>query len=346
MQDLEWVAFHCRDWLASRRVALMTAEERGVYVHLLAWAWIEDGLPDDLQELARLAGVPAITERVLTAFPVAADGRRRNPRQEHERSRARQRSHGARKGASARWNNASAYHETGLPGHAKADADANAMRSHCDRNADALRTQCYEHTTDRDTEENNPPLPPRGGESAAPTVSPDQAKPTKREPVAFPGELDTPAFRAAWEDLLAYRRECRLRPWAARTIRANLALWATWGEKAAIEAIRTTIRCGWQGVFFPGSITGPGARSSAPDTKPRHLAQPDDAKAVERAWTAKHRTVVEVDVPGIGKVSAPGLDQPYPGYAAAKAELTGGQTPIHSAQAPSAKEPHARDPGT
>lgn len=72
----------------------------------------------------------------------------------------------------------------------------------------------------------------------------------------FPEKLNTPAFAAAWADLAAYRTERRLAPWKPRTIAHQLEAMSGWGEAAAIEAIRSSIRNGWQGVFPPNAPQG------------------------------------------------------------------------------------------
>lgn len=75
----------------------------------------------------------------------------------------------------------------------------------------------------------------------------------------YPPELDTPAFRSAWADYLAYRREGKLRPLKPRSVAGQIKEMATWGEPAAIESIRQTIRQSWQGLFAPkGQSAGSG----------------------------------------------------------------------------------------
>jgi len=59
----------------------MTAEERGGYCHLLFLQWQEGSLPGDaetLMTLGSIRGSPAGHPLVLEAFPVGADGMRRN----------------------------------------------------------------------------------------------------------------------------------------------------------------------------------------------------------------------------------------------------------------------------
>ena len=84
-------------------------------------------------------------------------------------------------------------------------------------------------------------------------------------PEVVPGPLNTPAFRAAWLDWLAYRRERKLAIWKPITVRATLIELAGLGEPAAIESIRKSIANGWQGLFEPKTTLTAGRASSAPD---------------------------------------------------------------------------------
>lgn len=82
--------FYPRDWLAATRG--LTPETRAAYVDLLAVAWLDDGLEDDPDALRRIAGVSprawgGVWPKLAAKFPIAADGRRRNARQEEVRER-------------------------------------------------------------------------------------------------------------------------------------------------------------------------------------------------------------------------------------------------------------------
>jgi len=47
--------FYPNDWLSSLKVACMTPEQEGAYIHLLCHDWANDGLPDDPAILAQLS---------------------------------------------------------------------------------------------------------------------------------------------------------------------------------------------------------------------------------------------------------------------------------------------------
>lgn len=88
----------------------MTKTERCDYIDLLCHQWTENGLPDDLDMIARLLGYkkPAqIPPLVLEKFPVSDDGRRRNQRLESERvkqiARIDKKRYGAAKTNEKRW---------------------------------------------------------------------------------------------------------------------------------------------------------------------------------------------------------------------------------------------------
>lgn len=92
-----------------------------------------------------------------------------------------------------------------------------------------------------------------------------EAKPAEVQGVTLPAELETEAFRAAWADWLAYRRECKVSKYKPRAMAAQLATLAEWGHDVAVESIRQSIRQQWRGLFEPkasfGSAQGVSAES-------------------------------------------------------------------------------------
>lgn len=67
----------------------------------------------------------------------------------------------------------------------------------------------------------------------------------------LPVLLDTDEFRGAWTDYVAYRKQAKLRRLMPMSVRDQWVEMEGWGHDEAIEAIRTTIRKGWQGIFKP-----------------------------------------------------------------------------------------------
>lgn len=62
-------------------------------------------------------------------------------------------------------------------------------------------------------------------------------------------ELDTPDFRAAWQEWIDHRREIR-KPVTARAARSALRRIATFGgHDAAVAALDHSVAAGYQGIF-------------------------------------------------------------------------------------------------
>ena len=86
--------FYAGDFLSNIDVAFMDMELRGVYITLLAYSWLEYGLPDNDEKLAKLVQAKDketwnhYKRGVLQACFVLEDGVWRQPRQERERRRA------------------------------------------------------------------------------------------------------------------------------------------------------------------------------------------------------------------------------------------------------------------
>ena len=68
--------------------------------------------------------------------------------------------------------------------------------------------------------------------------------------VVFPSELDSEAFRTAWDRWTTHRKEIR-HPLTPTSVEMQLKELAGWGEERAIAAIEHSIKKGWQGIFEP-----------------------------------------------------------------------------------------------
>ncbi len=120
MKDAPAFDFYPERW--SHGTKHMTKVERCDYLDLLSQQWTNDGLPADLDILARILGykkaaqIPAF---VIEKFPVSDDGKRRNPRLEIERGKQRQRIEkrrdGAQKTNAKRWNSDSLSDRSATP---------------------------------------------------------------------------------------------------------------------------------------------------------------------------------------------------------------------------------------
>jgi hypothetical protein len=67
----------------------------------------------------------------------------------------------------------------------------------------------------------------------------------------LPVLLDTEEFRTVWKDYGDYRKQAKLRRLTPISVRNQWAEMEEWGHDEAVEAVRTTIRKGWQGIFKP-----------------------------------------------------------------------------------------------
>jgi hypothetical protein len=127
------------DFECDEKVRLMDLGALGLLVKCLNHAWVNDGLPQETDKILSMFGPTRDKERaskwqkvqqefarlwqqVEPHFPIAADGRRRNPRQERERKKAVAVHEAAVKAAKARWN-----------------GNADAMRTHMQPQ---MRSQC------------------------------------------------------------------------------------------------------------------------------------------------------------------------------------------------------------
>lgn len=82
--------FYATDWLGSQRVAMLTLEEEGAYIRLVAYCWQHGSIPSDPEQASRLIGKGASTTlatTVLTMFqPSTEPGRMIHDRLERQRT--------------------------------------------------------------------------------------------------------------------------------------------------------------------------------------------------------------------------------------------------------------------
>lgn len=168
-----YLKFYGSDFLNS--TASWTMEERGIYVTLLWYAWVNDGLPNDLDRLDRMApGAKRAWDLLEDKLPVFGDGRRRNPRMEKDRDpfneRSKNLSSRGAKAAYARW------HASGDASGMQQASDKQCMTHHSQSQSQSQNENihviepCYdqpaEDTTDGADNETEA-RPPRGGKGRA-----------------------------------------------------------------------------------------------------------------------------------------------------------------------------------
>ena len=103
---LAFLKFYGSDFLNA--TAAWTMEERGVYITLLWYSWVNGGLPGEIDRIDRMApGAKACWSVLDSKFPISPDGMRRNARQERDREAMRAKSLSAaergKRGAEQRW---------------------------------------------------------------------------------------------------------------------------------------------------------------------------------------------------------------------------------------------------
>lgn len=151
-----WFAFYPGDWLSSEKVTLMTPEQRGAYIHLLAHLWQsrDCALPDDDGKLAVLSGLgPSWPKNaaVLRECFVVKNGRLQNIRLNTELTEIKKIAQKRKEAAEKRWG--------------KCKSNANASILHMQNDATHTHTSEY-------VEKTTPPAALNGTGGAA-TVVPD-----------------------------------------------------------------------------------------------------------------------------------------------------------------------------
>ena len=185
---LRYYPMYPRDFDMDEKVKLMDLSSIGLYIMCLNHAWMNDGLPQEWSKIRTIFGPVRGNERaykwhqieqefvkqwslVEPCFPVAEDGRRRNPRQEVERNKAVKAYEAKVKAANSRWKR-----------NASADAAAYAsamhvhmhMQSYTEQNSKERRFSSSESisteqvfTSDDDRAREQPPSSPSPNGNAA-----------------------------------------------------------------------------------------------------------------------------------------------------------------------------------
>ena len=142
MSHKPFMPLYISEYLAD--TAHFSTLEHGAYLLLIMNYWeTEKPLPNDDKKLAAITRLSVATFKKIRAQLIskftASDQNLVHKRVDKELAIFRKKSELARVSASKRWDRTSK------------NSDANAMRSHYERNANAMRTQCYTDT-DTDTE--------------------------------------------------------------------------------------------------------------------------------------------------------------------------------------------------
>jgi len=122
-----------------------------------------------------------------------------------------------------------------------------------------------ETETETEAETENPPTPQRGKRTRRKAV----------EPPPLPASLDSPPFRAAWDDWIRHRREIK-KPLTQTQTAKQLALMARMGVDRSIAAIEHTVSMGWQGLKEPDHSAGNNGHTPA-----AYVPRPINIAAIE-----------------------------------------------------------------
>jgi uncharacterized protein YdaU (DUF1376 family) len=240
--------FYVRDFFSAEAVELMSFEEVGLYVFLLGRQWETGSIPSDANALRTLCrrnatDLDGALRTVLKCFDDVGGGRLQNRRLEFERARLDAKSDKARTSAKARWDAA------------KADFDANALRTQCDGNANAMHL----NTSQGNTRQSTPLTPLPGGDPApqpakrAPRRKPDEGW----EPVLARPEYARmsahPTFARAWAVWIEHTGTAgaKARPPSALAAAAILNRALREGPDRFAAAVEASIAGNWQGIHYP-----------------------------------------------------------------------------------------------
>jgi len=246
-----WFPFFASDWLGSTKRAMMTPDQRGAYIDLLAHQWNTPDctLPDDDEALAALSGLGegwlnGASRLLRLCFPPASGklGYLANERLVEIRAEADAQIEKSQQG--------------GIRSGEVRRAKAEAARAYEDSQAakgtsTTLRTQREPKGNPPEPQpqpkEKKKPRPPKK-EKKKPRPPKTKDVPTTHTPL--PEALESPEFRKAWADWEKHRKEIK-KPLTPTSVSRCLNQLAGLGVRKAIVMIDHTIAMGWQGLREP-----------------------------------------------------------------------------------------------
>ena len=235
--------FYPGDFLADRNVAAMTMEERGVYVTLLCFQWIDGPLPSDTNRLARMVHIAPeafarLWESLTPCFDVVTGTTIANGRLERERGFQAE-------GRSKRLEASRIAQEARL----RLESSSNRARTEHD-SSPPLHPTPYAPSP---TPQALPPTP----ETLSPTRNPRAARAVSdAAPIEIPSSLDSPEFRTALTDYQAARTEQRIKKLGPVGLKNLLKRLAEMGPQRAIAALEFS-------GGFKGSVVEPPSKNGS-----------------------------------------------------------------------------------
>lgn len=224
---MNYYPFHVGDYvLATRHLGLL---EDLCYRRLLDLVYTsENPIEDAPERVSRLIGMREhsnIVSDILSEFFLKSDAGWIHKRAQKEIEKYHQKAARANAANEARWAKTPAK---------KAKSNRRKSEIRCD--SDPNQNQNQNHNNQSII----PPSPPPGG------MGHDWF-------AALPSELDTPEFRSAWLEWVAYRKGIK-KPFAPASAPAAFRKAVEVGAEAAIAGFQTAMANGWQGAF-PASTT-------------------------------------------------------------------------------------------
>jgi uncharacterized protein YdaU (DUF1376 family) len=212
--------FYPGDWLGSQRVSLLTLEEEGAYLRLLASCWQHGSIPSDPDKIARLIDKGSSTNLATTFATMFQQHPTESTLLVHDRLE-RERD--------------------------KQDAWSEKCREGGKKSAELRKLSKGSSTLVEGLLEGSP------NKKATLLLQSTSSNTSSNEEVGveFPANLQSADFGAAWESYLAYRKSSRLKALAPASVTAQLRNLSEMGHDEAIEAINQSIANGWQGIFPP-----------------------------------------------------------------------------------------------
>jgi uncharacterized protein YdaU (DUF1376 family) len=212
--------FYPGDWLGSQRVSLLTLEEEGAYLRLLASCWQHGSIPSDPEKIARLIGKGSSTNLATTLATMFQQHPTDSTLLVHDRlekERAKQ----------------DAWSEKCREGGKKS-----AELRKIGKGSSSLVEGLLEGSSNQKA-------------TLQSSITSTNTSSNEEVGVEFPANLQSTDFGAAWESYLAYRKSSRLKALAPASVTAQLRNLSEMGHDEAIEAINQSIANGWQGIFPP-----------------------------------------------------------------------------------------------
>ena len=237
-ENAHWYPRYAKDFLTSESVMCMTLEQKGMYSHLLDYAWVNNGIPTNKAHLQMLCLCDEQTfNRCWTSVEIMfkQNGNRYyNERQELERKK-----YSDKKEKCAKAGRASALARK---------KEGNGRSTDAEQTLNDIDTD-----KDIDTDINNtPPLNPPEGEKQK-SVSCAKWSLEKALLIVPSEALNTTEFMSVWEKWLKHLQEKKKLP-KGTSLQTQLDKLTEWGVTRAIEALNFSISNNYQGIFENNSL--------------------------------------------------------------------------------------------